>query len=61
MLAYVRRQLLFLELNRHGIWTNSSCMMNLSLPFGDAECAALVGAVDTFLKEHGPLTKDIHS
>ena len=58
MLAYGRRQLLFLELNRHGIWTNSSCMMNLSLPFGDAECAALVVAVDTFLKEHGSLTQD---
>ena len=61
MLAYVRRQLLFLELNRHGVWTNSSCMMNLSLPFGDAECAALVGAVDTFLSEHGYLTQVVVS
>ena len=45
-------RLLFMHLNLRGLWTNASCMINLSLPFGQPECNALVAAVEAFLEAH---------
>lgn len=41
-----------MHLNREGVWTNSGCMINLSLPWDDAGDASLIAAVQSFLSEH---------
>jgi glutamate-1-semialdehyde 2,1-aminomutase len=43
------KELFFFDMLAHGIWLARRGMMTLSLPIGDAECDALVAAVDEFL------------
>ncbi|MGH7056583.1 MAG: aspartate aminotransferase family protein [Acetobacteraceae bacterium] len=44
-----RKELFFFDLLAGGIWLARRGMINLSLPIGDAECDALVGAVQEFV------------
>ncbi|MEM7538878.1 MAG: aspartate aminotransferase family protein, partial [Chloroflexota bacterium] len=44
------RELLFFDLNESGIWIAPRGMFVLSVPTGDAECDALVDAVETFIE-----------
>jgi glutamate-1-semialdehyde 2,1-aminomutase len=43
------KELFFFDLLAHGIWLARRGMMTVSLPIGDAECDALVAAVEEFL------------
>jgi glutamate-1-semialdehyde 2,1-aminomutase len=43
------KELFFFDLLAQGIWLARRGMMTVSLPVGDAECDALVAAVDEFL------------
>jgi len=43
------KELFFFDMLAHGIWLARRGMMTLSLPIGDAECDALVAAVQEFL------------
>ena len=43
------KELFFFDMLAHGIWLARRGMMTLSLPIGDAECDALVAAVEEFL------------
>jgi glutamate-1-semialdehyde 2,1-aminomutase len=43
------KELFFFDMLAHGIWLARRGMMTVSLPIGDAECEALVAAVDEFL------------
>ncbi len=43
------KELFFFDMLAHGIWLARRGMMTVSLPIGDAECDALVAAVEEFL------------
>jgi glutamate-1-semialdehyde 2,1-aminomutase len=43
------KELFFFDLLGHGIWLARRGMMTVSLPIGDAECDALIAAVEEFL------------
>jgi glutamate-1-semialdehyde 2,1-aminomutase len=43
------KELFFFDMLAHGIWLARRGMMTVSLPIGDAECDALVTAVEEFL------------
>jgi glutamate-1-semialdehyde 2,1-aminomutase len=43
------KELFFFDMLAHGIWLARRGMLTLSLPIGDTECNALVGAVEEFL------------
>lgn len=43
------KELFFFDMLAHGIWLARRGMMTLSLPIGDAECDALVAAVEEFI------------
>jgi glutamate-1-semialdehyde 2,1-aminomutase len=43
------KELFFFDMLAHGIWLARRGMMTVSLPIGDAECGALVAAVEEFL------------
>jgi glutamate-1-semialdehyde 2,1-aminomutase len=47
----LRTELFFFDMLSRGIWLARRGMMTLSLPIGDAECDALVSAVEQFLDE----------
>ena len=49
------KELVFFDLLARGIWLARRGMMTLSLPIGDAECDALVSAVEGFLDERRAL------
>jgi glutamate-1-semialdehyde 2,1-aminomutase len=43
------KELFFFDMLAHGIWLARRGMLTVSLPIGDAECEALVAAVEEFL------------
>jgi glutamate-1-semialdehyde 2,1-aminomutase len=49
------KELFFFDMLAHGIWLARRGMMTLSLPIGDAECDALVAAVQEFIAVRRPL------
>ena len=49
------KELFFFDMLAHGIWLARRGMMTLSLPIGDAECSALVAAVEEFLSARNSL------
>ena len=49
------KELFFFDMIAHGIWLARRGMMTLSLPIGDAECEALVAAVQAFLDDRKSL------
>ena len=49
------KELFFFDMLAHGIWLARRGMMTLSLPIGDAECDALVNAVQEFLSSRRSL------
>jgi glutamate-1-semialdehyde 2,1-aminomutase len=51
------KELFFFDLLAAGIWLARRGMINLSLPTGEAECAALEGAVEEFLATRATLLR----
>jgi glutamate-1-semialdehyde 2,1-aminomutase len=51
------KELFFFDMLAHGIWLARRGMMTVSLPIGDAECDALVAAVEEFLSVRGSLLR----
>jgi len=49
------KELFFFDMLARGIWLARRGMMTVSIPIGDAECDALVAAVDEFLSVRGSL------
>ena len=49
------RDLFYFDMLTKGLWLARRGMINLSLPLGDAECAHLVHAVETFIETFNPL------
>lgn len=56
-MTYLRRELLYLHLLKHSVWTTSRLMFGLSIALGDKECEVIANAVESFLATyHGLLT-----
>ncbi|MDR3529738.1 MAG: aminotransferase class III-fold pyridoxal phosphate-dependent enzyme [Rhodopila sp.] len=51
------KELFFFDMLAHGIWLARRGMMTVSLPIGDAECDALVAAVEEFLSARRSLLR----